>query len=321
MALLEVNDLTTTFATDRGPVRACDGVSFEVERGEVLGIVGESGSGKTIAALSVMGLVPPPGVIERGSIRFDGEELRGAPEHRYRDLRGRQIGMVFQDAGRALDPVHTVRSHLREASGRQDDHGALLQRVGLDADLLDRYPYQLSGGQRQRVMIAIAIARDPALIIADEPTTAVDALTQVALLAELMRLRHELGAALILVSHNLGLISRVADRVAVMYLGQILELSPTAELVREPGHPYSAALLRATVPLDGDGTRLEGVGGNPDSLLDPPSGCVFSRRCPHADDSCAMSRPALVATAPGRHSACHHLDRFAEATRGVGYGS
>lgn len=307
MPLLEVRDLHTHFPTPLGVVRACNGISFAVNAGEVLGLVGESGSGKTIAALSILGLVPPPGRIVAGSIRFAGEELVGAPEWRLRQLRGRSIGMVFQDAGRALDPVHTIGGHLREAAGPGTDAGALLERVGLSPRLAGRFPHQLSGGQRQRAMIAIAIARNPPLIIADEPTTAVDTISQVQVVRELVRIQRELGCALIVISHHLGLISRVADRVAVMYLGRILEQNTVAGFAHEPLHPYTRALLAATPTLEG-GQRLASIPGLPARMTEVPPGCPFHPRCAHVIARCTVEVPALRALESGRAAACHLLD-------------
>jgi oligopeptide/dipeptide ABC transporter ATP-binding protein len=310
MALLEVRHLTTVFRTPFGAVRACDDVSFDVAPGEVLGIVGESGSGKTLTALSVLGLVPPPGRIEAGSIRFAGEELVGTPEARLRRLRGRDIGMVFQDAGRALDPVHTIASQLREAAGKRADVAALLGRVGLDGRLASRYPHELSGGQRQRAMIAIAIARTPRLVIADEPTTAVDSISQVQVLHELARIQRELGCALIVISHNLGLISRLADRVLVMYLGRVMEQNAVRPFVAGPRHPYARALLAATPALDLDRRtgRLAGIRGLPARMIEVPPGCPFHPRCPDAEARCSVEVPAWRAHADGSGAACHRLD-------------
>lgn len=309
MALLEVRHLATVFPTPFGPIRACNDVSFHVEPGEVLGIVGESGSGKTLTALSVLGLVPPPGRVEAGSIRFAGEELRGAPEPRLRRLRGREIGMVFQDAGRALDPVHTIASQLREAAGRDANVRALLGRLGLDGRLAARYPHELSGGQRQRAMIAIAIARNPRLVIADEPTTAVDSISQIQVLRELARIQRELGCALIVISHNLGLISRLADRVLVMYLGRVMEQNAVSAFVRAPRHPYAQALLAATPSLDQDrhSGRLAGVRGTPARMIEVPPGCPFHPRCPHATARCAAEVPAWLSYPDGSGAACHLL--------------
>ncbi len=250
---------------------ACTAVDVEVGAGEIVGMVGASGSGKTMTALAVAGLVPPPGRVAAGSIRFDGEELVGAPPARVRQLRGREIGLVFQDASRALDPVRTVDHHLQEATGVKGKAGlegraALLERVGLDRGLLARYPHQLSGGQRQRVMIAVATARRPRLVIADEPTSSVDAITQVQVLTELRRATEDLGCALLVISHDLGVISRLADRVVVVDAGATVEEGPVGDVLTRPRHRATRALLtprtgaivasRSLSPEAGDGDGL-----------------------------------------------------------------
>ena len=240
--LLTVKGLAVAFP---GCPTACTAVDLEVDAGEIVGVVGASGSGKTMTALAVTGLIPPPGRVTAGSVRFDGEELIGAPATRLRRLRGREIGLVFQDASRALDPVHTVDHHLREAGGVDADRPALLARVGLGPGLLDRYPHQLSGGERQRVMIAVATARNPRLVIADEPTSAVDAITQVHVLSELRRIKDELGCALLLISHDLGLISRLAARVVVLDAGATVEAGSVHEVLTRPRHPATRAMLAA----------------------------------------------------------------------------
>ncbi|HET7768367.1 MAG TPA: ABC transporter ATP-binding protein [Chloroflexota bacterium] len=321
MALLEVRGLHTVFPTPFGSVRACNDVSFDVQPGEVLGIVGESGSGKTLTALSVLRLVPPPGRVEAGSIRFAGEELIGASEARLRQLRGRDIGMVFQDAGRALDPVHTVAAQLREAAAdKRADTAALLGRVGLDARLALRYPHELSGGQRQRAMIAIAIARNPRLVIADEPTTAVDSISQIQVLRELVRIQRDLGCALIVISHNLGLISRLADRVIVMYLGRVMEQNAVSAFVGQPRHPYAQALLAATPSLDTDrrSGRLAGIRGTPARMTEIPPGCSFHPRCAHALAQCAIDVPAWERYEDGSGAACHLLSSAVSDTAELG---
>ncbi len=305
MSLLEVTAVTVTFPTPHGPVRACDGVSFDIDAGEVVGLVGESGSGKSIAALAVLGLVPPPGVVEAGSVRFDGVELLTAPRSVLRAVRGRRIGMVFQDAARALDPVHRIGFHLAEAAGGAVDGAALLDRVGLPAELLRRYPHQLSGGQQQRVMIACAIAGRPRLLIADEPTSSLDSVTQVLVLRELMRIRAQEGCALLLISHQLGLVSRVAARVTVMYLGRVMEQTTVAGFTSDAAHPYTAALVAATPGYRG-AVRGRVIPGGPGLLTEVPRGCVFHPRCGLAEPRCRIERPALR-RAPGGGSAmaCH----------------
>ena len=249
--LLSVAGLAVAFP---GCPPACVAVDIDVEPGETVGVVGASGSGKTMTALAVMGLIPPPGRVSAGSIRFDGEELVGAPAARLRHLRGREIGLVFQDASRALDPVHTVDHHLREAGGPGIDRPRLLARVGLGDELLGRYPHQLSGGERQRVMIAVATARRPRLVIADEPTSSVDAITQVQVLDELRRTQDELGCALLLISHDLGVISRLADRVVVLDGGATVEMGRADEVLT--GRRLGATFIAPVPPLTDGARRL-----------------------------------------------------------------
>ena len=270
--LLDVRDVTVSFG--RHVPRPCVEVSFQVAEGQVLGVVGASGSGKTMAALAVCGLLPPRGRVVGGSIRLAGEELIGASKARLRELRGRDIGLVFQDAGRALDPVHTIGHHLREAGGRSTDSAALLDRVGLSPTLAARYPHELSGGQRQRAMIAVATARNPRLVLADEPTSSVDSITQVHLLRELVAVQRALGCGLVIISHDLGMITRVADDVVVMDAGRVVDGGPTGPLLRSASHPITRGLLDADVrsvvrrsavrpgPSSGDDSRrilLDGV--------------------------------------------------------------
>ncbi|MGH8908683.1 MAG: ABC transporter ATP-binding protein [Egibacteraceae bacterium] len=305
MTLLAVRDLRVEFPTAAGPLVVCDGVSFDVAAGEVVGVVGESGCGKTIMALSLLDLVPPPGRVTAGSIRLNGEELRGASPRRWRRVRGRRIGMVFQEPGRALDPVHTVAAHLREAGGRGVDVGGLLTAVGLEPAHARRYPHQLSGGQAQRAMIAVAIAGRPQVIVADEPTSSLDTVRQVGVLAELLRLRDELGCAIVLVSHQLGIISRVADRVLVMYLGQVMEHTDVTSFAHRPLHPYTRALLAAAP--QGRSTLPRPIPGPPGQLTAVPAGCPFHPRCPEAEPVCALARPGLRRVAPGRGAACVHV--------------
>lgn len=244
--LLAVENLSIEFAARQGgqpAIRPCSDLSLNVAAGQVVGLVGASGSGKTMMALAICGLLPPRAQVVAGSIRMDGEELIGTSARRWRELRGRRIGLVFQDAGRALDPVHTIGHHLREAGGSSCDPGDMLQRVGLGTALVSRYPHQLSGGQRQRAMIAVATARRPSLLLADEPTSSVDAITQVHVLRELVRAQRELGCGLLIISHDLGVISRVADEVVVLDHGRVVEHGPTRRLLNEPASAIASALV------------------------------------------------------------------------------
>lgn len=320
MALLEVGDLSVEFATDAGVVRAVDRVSFSVAEGETLGIVGESGCGKTVTSLALMGLIPsPPGrVLEGSSIRLRGRELVGAGEKVLRSLRGNEMGMIFQEPMTSLNPVFTVGSQIaeslqrhrgmrkREALSRAE---GLLREVGIPepARRIHEYPHQLSGGMRQRVMIAMALACEPALLIADEPTTALDVTIQAQILALLAELRERRGMSVLLITHDLGVVAEVCDRVVVMYAGQVVESGPVAEIFREPRHPYTRGLLASLPRLDRPGTRLVPIPGMVPGPGDWPAGCRFAPRCPHAWDRCRESPPPLHRVreaSPGRTSRC-----------------
>jgi oligopeptide/dipeptide ABC transporter ATP-binding protein len=310
MALLEVEDLRTHFFVREGVVRAVDGVSFSVDSGRTLGLVGESGCGKSVTALSIVGLVPkPPGRIVSGSIRFDESELTTLSERGLEDVRGAKIAMIFQDPMTSLNPtltigtqiVETIRRHLkvskREARKRAVE---LLEQVRVPraAKCLKDYPHHLSGGMRQRVMIAIAISCKPKLLIADEPTTALDVTVQAQVLSVLEDLRDAYEMAMIIITHDMGVIAEAADDVAVMYAGQIVEQAPAVELYAHPEHPYTEALLGALPQIDNRNVRerrLVTIPGRPPDLLDPPVACRFAPRCRYAglDDSCATVPPEL----------------------------
>ena len=316
MALLDVADLTVTFRTDGGLVRAVDSVSLSVEAGETLALVGESGSGKSVTALSILGLIAP-GRIEQGRIAFAGDDLTALDEVALRAIRGDRIAMIFQEPMSSLNPVLTIgkqvaepiwlhrRTAWREAYVQAAE---LLRKVAIpDAEArLDDYPHQLSGGMRQRVMIAIALACRPQLIIADEPTTALDVTVQAQILALLKGLTQETNAALLLITHDLGVVARYADRVAVMYGGRIVESGPAVALYRAPMHPYTEGLMRSVPRLDGLASeRLPAIPGQPPDLAKLPPGCAFAPRCPHVHDVCVASAPSLHALDASRSVACH----------------
>jgi oligopeptide/dipeptide ABC transporter ATP-binding protein len=308
--LLEVRDLRTHFFTREGVVRAVDGVSFSVDRGRTLGIVGESGSGKSVSALSIMGLIPkPPARIVGGEVLFEGRDLTKLSERELSDVRGAEISMIFQDPMTSLNPtlqigtqlVETFRRHMdlsrQEARRRAVD---LLEEVQLPnpAQRLKDYPHRLSGGMRQRVMIALALSCNPALLIADEPTTALDVTVQAQVLDLLDELRRTHEMAMIFITHDMGVIAEVADDVAVMYAGQIVEQAPVAELFDRPEHPYTEALLGALPQLEDAASRhgrLTAIPGRPPDLVEPPVGCRFAPRCPFAGehDGCAEHMPEL----------------------------
>jgi oligopeptide/dipeptide ABC transporter ATP-binding protein len=322
MALLEVNGLKTHFFTREGVVRAVDGVSFQLEKGKTLGIVGESGCGKSVTALSIMGLIPkPPAKIVDGSVLFGGRDLTKLSERHLEDVRGRQIAMIFQDPMTSLNPTFRIGAQITETLHRHFDTPKeaarkraveLLDEVGIPrpAERLDDYPHQFSGGMRQRVMIAIALSCDPKLLIADEPTTALDVTIQAQILDLLDRLRDQHEMAMIIITHNMGVVAEVADEIAVMYAGQIVEQAPAFELFDNPEHPYTEALLGALPQLEGAGIRdgrLTAIPGRPPDLVDLPEGCRFAARCPYRDyDSCATEPQELREVRPSHWVRSEH---------------
>jgi oligopeptide/dipeptide ABC transporter ATP-binding protein len=322
MSLLELRGLTTTFQTARGEISAIEDISFELNAGEILGIVGESGSGKSVTALTIMGLLPqPPARIAAGSVRFVGEELTTASSNRMEKIRGAGISMVFQEPMTSLNPVftigeqimETVRAHERMSASAQRERAIeMLDRVGIPSatERLNDYPHQLSGGQRQRVMIAMSLACRPKLLIADEPTTALDVTIQAQVLDLLMDLRDELGMAIMIITHNMGVIAEVADRVLVMYAGRIVEQSPAADLFDAPQHPYTKGLLACVPTLQQDRHRLIAI---PGSLPEParrPPGCRFAPRCTYRIEACRTAIPPLVMQREDRAVACIRADEL-----------
>jgi peptide/nickel transport system ATP-binding protein/oligopeptide transport system ATP-binding protein len=323
MSLLEVRNLTTAFQTGRGEINAVEDVSFNVEPGEILGIVGESGSGKSVTALTIMGLLPrPPARVAAGTVRFDGQELTKLSEQRLERIRGKGISMVFQEPMTSLNPVlsigeqvmETVRAHERVGLAEQRRRAIeMLDRVGIAsaASRLSDYPHQLSGGQRQRVMLAIALACRPRLLIADEPTTALDVTIQAQVLDLMMDLRDELGMAIIIITHNMGVIAETADRVLVMYAGRIVEQSSVQTLFDEPAHPYTRGLLGCVPTLEQDTRRLLAIPGTLPEPASRPSGCRFAPRCAYATDACLAALPPLVALADDHAAACIRIGEYA----------
>jgi oligopeptide/dipeptide ABC transporter ATP-binding protein len=314
--ILSVRNLTTVFRTETGVFPAVDNVSFDVAPGEALGIVGESGSGKSVTALSILGLLPdPPGRIASGSIRFDGRELVGMSRRALRGLRGAAIGMIFQEPMTSLNPVfsignqiiETIRTHepvsQKAARARAIE---LLARVGIatPAQRLEQYPHQFSGGMRQRVMIAIALACSPRLLIADEPTTALDVTIQAQLLDLLADLRRETGMAMVLITHNMGVIAEFADRVMVMYAGRIAEEGPVDSIFETPRHPYTRGLLASTPSLLHNAPRLSVIPGQLPALTAPPPGCRFAPRCGLRIAACETARPPLERVGMEQSAAC-----------------
>jgi peptide/nickel transport system ATP-binding protein len=316
VSLLEVRGLRTHFAVEGGEFRAVDGVSFTLEAGRTLGIVGESGCGKSVTSLSIMRLVPePPGRIAGGEILFEGEDLLKLPADAMRDLRGNKIAMIFQEPMTSLNPAFTIGDQIEEAVIRHrglDRKTArahaleMLRRVRIPApeQRLDDYPHKLSGGMRQRAMIAMALACDPKLLIADEPTTALDVTIQAQILDLLRRLRDETGAAIILITHDLGVIAELAQEVLVMYAGAVVERAPVETLFAEPQHPYTVGLLGSIPKLHEDQDRLATIEGLVPNPLDMPIGCRFNPRCPFALDRCRREEPPLAEVRAGHFAAC-----------------
>src|SRR5213595_872449 len=320
MALLDVKDLKTYFRTDDGIVQAVDGVSFSVEKGQTLGIVGESGSGKSVTCLTIMGLNPKRNTISSGEAIFKGENLLTMSSSRLRDIRGDDIAMIFQDPMTSLNPVHRIGAQLVEAIQlhrdvtRKQARGRaleLLRAVGIPRAerRIDDYPHQFSGGMRQRVMIAMALVNDPDLLIADEPTTALDVTTQAQILNLMKRLQEDFGSAIVIITHDLGVVAETADDVVVMYAAEVVEQGPVNQIFSRPHMPYTWGLLGSLPRLDLETERLVQITGQPPSLLRPPAGCRFHPRCPYVMDVCKQTDPPLKpVTGDIDHYAACHLD-------------
>ncbi len=305
--LLSVRDLRTYFHTDGGVVRAVDGVSFDIHKGEVLGIVGESGSGKSVTAMSILGLIPiPPGRIESGEILWKGDDLLKLPDRALRQIRGGQISMIFQDPMSSLNPVYTIGNQIEEMiRTHQDMSKAAARKKAVDmlglvgipqpAQRVDDYPHQFSGGMRQRAMIAMALACEPELLICDEPTTALDVTVQAQVLEVIENSARQLGAAILLITHDLGVVAGMTDRVMVMYGGQVVEKAEVDDLYYQPRMPYTWGLLESIPRVDQlGGGRLHPIPGQPPLMSRPPDGCRFSPRCTHVVEACRMAVPELI---------------------------
>ncbi|OAB86481.1 methionine ABC transporter ATP-binding protein [Janibacter melonis] len=323
--LLEVDDLHVEFVTDDGVAKAINGVNFSLEAGKTLAILGESGSGKSVTAQAIMGILPmPPGRIAGGAIRYCGEDLLTMPEDRRRSTRGPEISMVFQDALSALNPVFPVGWQIGEMfrkhrgmnkSDAYDEAVRLMERVNIPAarERVKAYPHQFSGGMRQRIMIAMAIALDPKVLIADEPTTALDVTVQAQIMELLEELQAEYNMGLILITHDLGVVADVADRIAVMYAGRIVEEADVHDIYANPAHPYTKGLLESIPRLDQKGQELAAIGGLPPNLMRIPSGCAFHPRCVLARETCVQERPPLEPVGLNRAAACHYSQEVLNA--------
>jgi peptide/nickel transport system ATP-binding protein len=318
-SLLEVHNLHVEFSTRRGILKAVDGVSFHIDNGEVLGIVGESGAGKSLTGAAMIGLLEPPGRISNGQILLEGKRIDGLAFQQMRRIRGKKIGSIFQDPLTSLNPIYTVGQQLvetmvthldfteREAKGRSVEW---LEEVGIPAPKrrIDHYPHQFSGGMRQRIVIALALCAEPRLVIADEPTTALDVSIQAQIISLLKRLCQDHGTSVMLITHNMGVIAETANRVAVMYAGRIIEVGSVREVVKTPSHPYTRGLMGSIPKIGQEVDRLVQIDGSMPRLTDIPSGCAFHSRCPHAFDRCEKERPDLM-YAGNTQAACWLVER------------
>jgi peptide/nickel transport system ATP-binding protein len=314
-ALLELRKLAVSFATDDGTVRAVDGIDLSLQRGRTLGLVGESGCGKSVTSLAVMGLLPPENSTVSGEVQFEGRDLLKIPLAQLRDLRGARLAMIFQEPMTSLNPAYTIGNQIIEAIQRHQGLNAAdararaiemlrLVRIPSPEKRVDDYPHKLSGGMRQRAMIAMSLACGPQLLIADEPTTALDVTIQAQILDLMRGLRRDTGTAIILITHDLGVVAEMADDVAVMYAGQIVERAPVEALFARPEHPYTVGLLGSIPKLDHKRDRLPSIEGRVPDMAHPPPGCRFAARCPFVEPACRESVPPLSEVAPGHFSRC-----------------
>jgi oligopeptide transport system ATP-binding protein len=324
--LLHVEDLQVEFRTRDGVAKAVNGVSFSLEEGQTLAILGESGSGKSVTAQAVMGILDtPPGFVTGGAVQFRGQDLLTLPEDERRAYRGRSIAMIFQDALSSLNPVFTVgwqigeMFRVHEGLSKKDAKQRAIElmelvRIPAARERVNDYPHQFSGGMRQRIMIAMAISLDPDVLIADEPTTALDVTVQAQIMELLADLQRERKMGLILITHDLGVVADVADKISVMYAGRIMERALVGDIYARPAHPYTKGLLESIPRVDLKGQELAAIKGLPPSLTRIPAGCEFNPRCPYAQDICRENRPPLLEVAPGRFSACHFAKEVLDGT-------
>ena len=314
MTLLSVKNLVVEFPNRRGTLRALDGISFDIAPGEILGVVGESGAGKSLTGAAIIGLLEPPGRIASGEIALEGRRIDNLPAHEMRSIRGKRIGAIFQDPLTSLNPLYTIGRQITEtiqahlpvnAAEARRRAIALLEDTGIPAaaERIDHYPHQFSGGMRQRVVIALALAAEPQLIVADEPTTALDVSIQAQIIQLLKRLCRERGAAVMLITHDMGVIAETCDRVAVMYAGRVAEIGPVHQVIHQPAHPYTRGLMAAIPDIEADRERLNQIDGAMPRLNAIPAGCAYHPRCPQAHDRCHAQRPELMSAGATR-AAC-----------------
>jgi oligopeptide/dipeptide ABC transporter ATP-binding protein len=330
--LLEVRGMSVRFRTIAGPVHAVNGLDLSIRAGEIVGLVGESGSGKSVSSRAIMGLLPPRTSTVEGSIRLEGDELVGLPESRYRRVRGERVAMIFQDPLTALDPLYKAGEQVAEALrfhfglSRPDARTRTIQlfaAVGLSdpAGVVERYPHELSGGMRQRVMIAMALAGEPELLIADEPTTALDVTVQAQILELMRSLVRDRGMALLLITHDLGVVRELCERAIVLYAGRVMEEAPVRELLSAPRHPYTSGLGASIPSILERRRRLPQIQGTPPDPATLPPGCPFAPRCPVALERCATEMPELLETGPGRRTACHRSGELMDGSLTITWGT
>jgi peptide/nickel transport system ATP-binding protein len=324
MSLLQVKNLVVEFPYRRGTLRALDEISFEIAPGEILGVVGESGAGKSLTGAAIIGLLEPPGRIASGEVILEGRRIDNLPHEQMRHIRGRKIGAIFQDPLTSLNPLYTVGRQIVETIQAHLPVGgdearrraiALLEDTGIPAarERIDHYPHQFSGGMRQRVVIALALAAEPKLIVADEPTTALDVSIQAQIISLLKRVCKDRGAAVMLITHDMGVIAETCDRVAVMYAGRVAEIGPVHEVINQPAHPYTTGLMAAIPDITVDRERLNQIDGSMPRLNAIPTGCAYNPRCPRVFDRCRVERPDLLAAGATR-AACWLHDATEGAT-------
>lgn len=319
MPLLEVDSLTVDYRTRGGTIRAVENVSFSLEKGETLGLAGESGSGKSTLGLSLIRLIPPPGKIVKGDIRIDGVNVVKLPESKMRIIRGRKVAYIFQDPMTSLNPIKKIGAHFveliqtHEPSTKKEDALERTKKVlgllGILPERMNDFPHQFSGGMRQRIMIGLGITLNPDLVIADEPTTALDVIVQAKILDLLENLRRVYGMALILISHDLSIILERCDRIVVMYGGNMVEYASSTELHKNPIHPYTQGLLRSVPNIELSDQRLSAIPGSPPNMLNPPKGCRFSPRCKHAEKKCSLKEPSLIDVGNNHFVRCFAADK------------
>ncbi|HSC88343.1 MAG TPA: ABC transporter ATP-binding protein [Polyangiaceae bacterium] len=315
--LLSVRDLVVEYVTPRGNVRAVDGVSFDIQRGQVFGLAGESGSGKSTAAMAAMRLLQAPALITGGQVLYEGRDVLDMSEDELRAFRWKKVALVFQSALNALNPVMTIgaqiadviETHEKAPRARALERAAeLLKLVGIESSRLGSYPHQLSGGMRQRVVIAIALALNPPLLFMDEPTTALDVVVQKEILQQIGELKQKLGFSILFITHDLSLMLEFCDQVGILYAGRLCEVAPAKQLFGSPQHPYTRGLMNSFPALHGPKRRQEGIGGSPPDMRNPPAGCRFHPRCPDANDRCRSETPSLLSLDGGRVAACHRVE-------------